>query len=137
MSQESNLVRLDKWLWAARFFKTRSIALTSIKQGKVLYNGQKSKPSREVEIGAILKIQQGFIFKTVEVLTLSNQRGPANVAQKLYQETAESILDREKEMQKRQENRLLHASAPKPSGRPDKRARSAIKKLRREDDFDV
>ena len=85
-------VRLDKWLWAARFYKTRSLARSMIEGGKVDYNGVKAKPSRTVEIGALVKVLQGNIRREVEVVKISDQRGPAVVAQTLYKETEKSIV---------------------------------------------
>ena len=84
-------VRLDKWLWASRFYKTRSIARSMIEGGKVDYNGVKAKPSRTVEVGALVKILQGNVRKEVEILKISDVRGPAVQAPTLYQETEESI----------------------------------------------
>ena len=88
-------VRLDKWLWAARFFKTRSLAKQAIEGGKVQYNGARSKVSKEVELGAELTIRQGWDDKTVVVEGLSDQRRGAPEAQALYRETRESIEQRE------------------------------------------
>ena len=84
-------VRLDKWLWAARFYRTRAIAKDMIEGGKVHYNGQRSKCSKIVEVGALLTIRQGLDEREVEVLELSDQRRGAPEAQQLYRETAESI----------------------------------------------
>ncbi|MBB3047261.1 ribosome-associated heat shock protein Hsp15 [Litorivivens lipolytica] len=88
-------VRLDKWLWAARFFKTRSLAKQAIEGGKVHYNGERCKVSKEVELGATLTIRQGWDEKTVAVHGLSDQRRGAPEAQLLYQETDDSIRLRE------------------------------------------
>lgn len=92
-------VRLDKWLWAARFYKTRALARSMIEGGKVHYNGQRTKPGKLVEVGAMLKIRQGYDDKEVEVLALSVQRLSAPQAQLLYAETDDSVARREK-MQK-------------------------------------
>jgi len=78
-------IRIDKWLWAARFYKTRSLASEAIKGGKVSVNSHRAKPSREVELGDTLVLRQGFDEKTVIVQALSDKRGPATVAQQLYQ----------------------------------------------------
>ena len=75
-SQQS--LRIDKWLWAARFYKTRSLASDAVKTGKVLVNGEKAKPSKEIDVGDTLTIKQAYFSKTVVVLNLSNRRGPAN-----------------------------------------------------------
>jgi ribosome-associated heat shock protein Hsp15 len=117
-------VRLDKWLWAARFFKTRSLAAEEIARGRVLANGQVAKASREVRTGDTLALRQGAVARTVVVLGVSGSRGPAPVAQGLYQETAESIAAREAAAQAR---RL----SPEPataieSGRPTKRDRRQL-----------
>ena len=88
-------VRLDKWLWAARFFKTRSLAKQAIEGGKVHYNGARCKVSKEVETGARLRVRQGYDDREVEVLALSDQRRGAAEAQRLYRETDASIRERE------------------------------------------
>ena len=80
-------IRIDKWLWAARFFKTRSIAKAAIEGGKVHHNGERVKVSKEIRVGTELTIQQGFDKKTVLVKALSGVRGPAPIAQQLYEET--------------------------------------------------
>jgi ribosome-associated heat shock protein Hsp15 len=116
-------VRLDKWLWAARFFKTRSLALTAIKGGKVSVNGQHAKPGRELIIGDTLTIRQGQEIKTIIVQALAAQRGPAVVAQQLYAETPESIAQRQKERELRQYSSALR---PRGKGRPTKRQRRQI-----------
>ena len=93
---ENNEVRLDKWLWAARFYKTRSIAKAMIEGGKVHYNGQRAKVSKNVEIGAMIKLRQGSDEKEIEVIALSDQRRGAPEAQLLYQETAQSVKNAKK-----------------------------------------
>ena len=90
---KSDSVRLDKWLWAARFYKTRSIAKEMIDGGKVHYNGQRSKPNKNVEIGAMIKLRQGNEEKEVEVIGLSSQRRGFPEAQQLYRETEKSIVE--------------------------------------------
>lgn len=116
-------VRLDKWLWAARFFKTRALATEAIKGGKVALNGSRAKPSREVKVGDELQIRQSFDEKTVNVRELSGRRGPAPVAQLLYEETADSIVQREKAAEQR---RLANAHRDTGQGRPTKRERRLI-----------
>ncbi|GAA4358940.1 RNA-binding S4 domain-containing protein [Kangiella marina] len=120
-----NSVRLDKWLWAARFFKTRSIAKEAIEGGKVHCDGVKGKASRAITVGMSLKIRQGFQEKTVIVTELSEHRGPAKVAQTLYEETADSIKARETLAVQRQ-------SMPKTEGKPDKRQRRKIHRFKRD-----
>ena len=117
-------VRLDKWLWAARFFKTRSLAAEEIARGRVLVNGQLAKASREVRPGDTLGLRQGVVARTVVVLGVSAVRGPAPVAQALYQETPESVAAREAAARDR---RLT----PEPAttiehGRPTKRDRRQL-----------
>jgi ribosome-associated heat shock protein Hsp15 len=116
-------IRLDKWLWAARFYKTRSVARDMVQAGKVTYGGQRSKPSKIVEVGALIKLRQGNEEKSIEILQLSDQRRGAPQAQLLYQETAQSIELREKNS----ELRRLHAlGSPHPERRPDKKQRRKI-----------
>lgn len=120
--------RLDIWLWAARFFKTRSLAKAAIEKGQVLINNQKPKVSRKVEVGLLLEITQGYAKKEVEVLALANKRGPANFAQQLYQETPASLEARNKQEQLRQANYLSQPQLPnKPSAR-NKRQLHQIKR---------
>ena len=125
--QDERRVRLDKWLWAARFFKTRSLARQAIEGGHVHYNGARIKPSRDVAIGAELRIQQGWDRRTVVVTALSDQRGPATVARTLYRETAESIELRERAAEARRA-----AGASTPAKRPDKRQRRHLHRFRNE-----
>jgi ribosome-associated heat shock protein Hsp15 len=129
-SEKADKVRIDKWLWAARFYKTRSLATEAIKGGKVTVNRHRAKPSREVEIGDILTLRQGFDEKTVVVQALSDKRGPATIAQNLYNETQESIQKREKEKELRQ---LSAAQRPHGEGRPSKRQRRLIHRFTRSD----
>ncbi|OTQ72689.1 MULTISPECIES: ribosome-associated heat shock protein Hsp15 [unclassified Gilliamella] len=121
------LVRLDKWLWAARFYKTRSIARDMIDGGKVHYNGQRAKPSKIVEVGAILTLRQGNEQKTIRVLAISDQRRPAREAEYLYQETFESITKRENIAEARKLNAL---TMPHPDRRPDKKERRTLIKFK-------
>ncbi|OCG79019.1 heat-shock protein [Gilliamella sp. Occ4-3] len=121
------LIRLDKWLWAARFYKSRSLAREMIDGGKVHYNGQRTKPSKLVEVGAILTLRQGSDQKTVRVLAISEQRRTAIEAQQLYQETPDSITKREKIAQARKLNAL---TMPHPDRRPDKKERRNLIKFK-------
>ena len=123
-------VRLDKWLWAARFFKTRSLASKAVSGGHVHLNGRRVKPSRMIQGGEQLLIKRGSEVYTVNVLALSSRRGPAKVAQTLYEEIEESRVRRE---QAREERRLIKAPASRPEGRPDKRDRRKIRKFLRKD----
>lgn len=117
-------VRLDKWLWAARFFKTRSMATDAINGGKVHVNGQRVKPARAAKVGDILRINKSPQVFEVEILALSDKRQSAPIAQTLYAESAESIEKREQESQWR---KLANAQVrPAHSGRPTKRERRQI-----------
>lgn len=120
-------VRLDKWLWAVRFCKTRAIARDLVASGKVQYNQQRAKPSRIVEIGAIIKVPIGPDEKVVEVLGLENNRQSAVKAQLLYCETEASLEQREKNTQAR---KLSAFYSPKPDSRPDKKQRREIIKFK-------
>ncbi|WP_435928724.1 ribosome-associated heat shock protein Hsp15 [Dryocola sp. BD613] len=120
-------VRLDKWLWAARFYKTRAVAREMIEGGKVHYNGQRSKPSKIVELNAMLTLRQGNDERTVKVLGITEQRRPATEAMQLYAETAESIEKREKMALSRKMNSL---TMPHPDRRPDKKERRDLMKFK-------
>ncbi len=117
-------LRIDKWLWAARFFKTRSLATQEINKGRVQVNGQPAKPSRALRVGDRVELRQGVVERTVMVLGLSEVRGPAPVAQALFEETPDSVARREAAAQ-------AHREAPEPSlaieqGRPTKRDRRQL-----------
>lgn len=122
-------MRVDKWLWAARFFKTRSIAKAAIEGGKVHHNSERVKVSKEIRVGMELTIQQGFERKTVVVKALSNMRGPAPIAQQLYDETEVSIAKRELIASQRK----LHNLA-RPDHRPSKKDRRQIHRFKQEND---
>ena len=124
-------VRLDKWLWAARFYKTRADAREMVEGGKVHYNGQRSKPSKLVEVSAELTLRQGNDQRTVVIEAVSDKRGPATVAQQLYRETPESIEKREKVALARKMNAL---SMPHPDRRPDKKERRDLMKFKHSGD---
>ena len=125
--QEQESYRLDKWLWAARFYKTRTLAREMVDGGKVHYNGQRTKPSKEVEIGVMITLRQGNDEKEAQVLALSNQRKAAPLAQQLYQETEESIKKREQLAWARKANAL---SMPNPERRPNKKERRDLLKFK-------
>lgn len=122
-------VRLDKWLWAARFFKTRNLAKQAIENGRVRYNSQRCKVSREVEVGARLLVEQGSDEIEIDVLALSNQRGPATAARLLYAETQDSVKRREKNAATRKAAAL---STPLTPERPNKQQRRQLEQLKRE-----
>ncbi|MFC4892741.1 RNA-binding S4 domain-containing protein [Pseudofrancisella aestuarii] len=119
-------VRLDKWLWAARFYKTRQLAKKAIEGGKVHFQGQKTKVSKLVNVGDMFDIQQSFIKKTIEVLALDETRKSATEAQKLYKETNESIIKREKEAELR---KLANTYS---SEKPNKKQRREIIDFKRQ-----
>ena len=120
-------LRLDKWLWVARFYKSRAIARAMIEGGKVHYNGQRSKPGKQVEVGALVRLWQGDDEKEVQVLQLAQQRRGASEAQLLYRETEQSELKRQKMAETRRLNSLY---APHPDSRPDKKQRRDLMRLK-------
>ncbi|MEW6427056.1 MAG: S4 domain-containing protein [Thermodesulfobacteriota bacterium] len=128
MDSASPRVRIDKWLWAARFFKTRSLASQAVSGGQVQVDGNRCKPARTVAGGEILRIRKAGIEFTVIVRGVAEQRRPASEAQLLYEETEDSIRQRQ---QTREEGRFLHTEAP--AGRPGKRDRRLIRKFIRKD----
>lgn len=124
-------MRIDKWLWSARFYKTRSLATEEISKGRVQVNGQEAKPARDIKTGDTVAVRQGPSIRTVVVRGVSQQRGSAPVAQLLYAETAESLRLREAAT----EHRRLH---PEPAssieqGRPTKRDRRSLEKAQNKD----
>ena len=128
MTDHAPSMRLDKWLWCARFYKTRALAVDEIGKGRVRVNGQAAKPARELRVGDQVALRQLWEERTVVVRALSPARGPAPLAQQLYQETPESAAARE---HAREARRL----APEPAaslheGRPTKRDRRSIDTLR-------
>lgn len=122
MNEQDDKVRLDKWLWAARFFKTRALAKAAIESGKVQYRGERCKPSREPKIGDEYRIRCGFDERTVRVLALAEVRRGAPEAQQLYQETEGSIARREEAARQRKAGAL----AIETEGRPSKKQRRQI-----------
>lgn len=120
-------VRIDKWLWAARFFKTRSIAKQAIEGGKVHADGHRVKASKEITVGTLLKIRQGWDEKEVEVVALSDQRRGADIAQTLYRETEDSVAKREQYAAERKASNAGIASE-----RPNKKQRRQIHRFIRE-----
>ena len=120
--------RIDKWLWAARFYKTRALAVEQLNNGRVQVNGSEAKPSREVKVGDEVRLRQGRDERTVIVKALSNMRGPAPVAQLLFEETATSLAVRtEAAAARRLAPEPAHAIA---QGRPTKRDRRALDQQR-------
>ena len=125
-------LRVDKWLWAARFYKTRSVAKTAIEGGKVYLDGQRVKVSREIAVGERLAIRQGWDEKEIIVKALSDRRGPAPIAQTLYEETTESVKRREREAQAR---KAAGGATARPTQKPGKHERKALEKLRKQFDL--
>ncbi len=121
-------IRIDKWLWAARLYKTRSLACMEVNSGRVEVNAQTVKPSREIKAGDTLQIRQGDVRRVIVVQRISDQRGPAPVAQQLYRETEESILLRERAAEQRRLTREPARSIE--HGRPTKRDRRTIEIVR-------
>jgi ribosome-associated heat shock protein Hsp15 len=120
-------VRIDKWLWSARFFKTRSLATRACELGRIQFNGQPAKPAREVKIGDMLRVTNDGGDFQVEVLELSEVRGPAAVAQTLYRETE---VSREARLKAAAERKAAMQFEPMPTGRPSKRDRRRIIQFR-------
>jgi ribosome-associated heat shock protein Hsp15 len=125
--EQPGKVRLDKWLWAARFFKTRSLAKAAIEGGKVHLDGQRVKVSKEIAIGDTLQIRQGWDERVVKVTHLSDQRRGASEAQMLYQETAESVEKREAQARAR---KAAGGMIDHPAQRPSKQQRRQIHRLK-------
>jgi ribosome-associated heat shock protein Hsp15 len=126
MGAGADRIRLDKWLWAARFFRTRSLASQAIDLGHVRVGGERTKPAHEARVGEMLDVQVGDQRVQVVVRALSTQRGPASVARELYLETADSVARRERRAEQR-------AAEPAKSikGRPTKRDRRELGKILR------
>ena len=125
-STDHLVVRLDQWLWAARFFKTRSLARDAIESGKVEIGAQRVKPARPVRVDDALRVTRGQETFELVVAALSDKRGPASVAQHLYVESPQSIAQREKQRQDAISQRTGYRA---PAGKPDKRARRLIRAL--------
>lgn len=126
-NKELTVARLDKWLWAARFYKTRAIAKQMIDGGKVFYNGQRTKSGKTVSIGDIIKLRQGYEEKEVSIIAIADRRRDASFAQTLYQETKSSIETREKNALARQQGILL---SPASDTKPDKKQRRQIRQFK-------
>ena len=122
-TEQPHQIRFDKWLWAARFYKTRAIAKEMINSGKVHYNGQRTKSSKNVELDATIKLRQGNDEREVIVVKLLENRFSATIAQTLYEETAASIQKRETNAEARRLNILNN---PAPAHKPDKKQRRQI-----------
>ena len=134
MPENDSDLRLDKWLWAARFFKTRSLATAAISSGKVLVNGERSKPSRSMRVGMQLRIRTGEVTFEVVVLELRSQRGPAVSGQQMYQETEASTLARAQQSELRRQQAILHQDH---HGRPTKKNRRSLIRFTRRGPDDI
>ena len=119
-------LRVDRWLWAARFFKTRSLAKSAIENGKIKLNGNRIKASKEITLGDLLSVRRGDSVHIVTVLVLTNKRGPATIAQTLYEETEQSKLERAIVMEKK---KIIRAGYSSPKSKPSKKDRRKIAEL--------
>ncbi|MBI3530629.1 MAG: RNA-binding S4 domain-containing protein [Betaproteobacteria bacterium] len=128
-NNETSRVRIDKWLWAARFYKTRSLAADAVEGGKVQANGERVKPAKVLKAGDMLAIRNGHFTWQITVLALSERRGSATEASKLYSESDQSRRERE---EKSALLKIERQSNPFPGGRPTKKARRQIIKFTRE-----
>lgn len=129
MDTPQKKVRIDKWLWAARFYKTRSLAKTAIEGGKVHLAGQRVKSSKELELGAKLTLSLGWDEREIEVLGLSEQRRGAPEAQKLYSETPASIKKRALHAEQR---KAMGNAATSPINKPNSKQRRQLQQLKRD-----
>lgn len=120
-------VRIDKWLWAARFYKTRSMAAEAVNGGKVHLNGVRTKPSKFIKVGAEIRVRKTGWEQTVVVLDLSEKRGSAKEAQKLYQETEKSLAENEKRRQIMKSQPQIHVEP----GKPSKKDRRQLQRAKR------
>lgn len=131
MSDQDTRIRIDKWLWAARFYKTRSLAADAVEGGKVQVNGERVKPAKVLKAGDTLAIRNGHFAWQITVLALSERRGSATEASKLYSESDQSRRERE---EKSALLKIERQSNPFPGGRPTKKARRQIIKFTQEQD---
>jgi len=130
MAEKITSMRLDKWLWAARFFKTRALATEAVNGGKVHRAGQRVKPSQAIQVGDTLEITRGQYSYSIHVDGLHKQRGPASIAATLYTESEDSISKREALAE---QFRIHAAQTPSPQHRPDKRSRRRIIRFTRKE----
>lgn len=119
-------LRIDKWLWAARFYKTRSLAVEELDKGRVRINDVEAKPAKEVKAGDVVMLRQGQVMRTLVVRGISSQRGAASVAQQLYEETADSLVLKALAVEQRRLG--LEPASSQEHGRPTKRDRRNIDK---------
>ncbi|WP_163932269.1 ribosome-associated heat shock protein Hsp15 [Paraferrimonas sp. SM1919] len=130
--QNSNKIRLDKWLWAVRLYKTRSLSQEMINGGKVHYNGQRCKPSKEVEIGAKITLRIGHDEREIEVIELGHKRVSAPIAQEMYRESEQSLAKREAAAAAR---KTMNAGMSHSDSRPDKKQRRQIIRFKNQDNL--
>ncbi|RJS94268.1 RNA-binding S4 domain-containing protein [Salinisphaera sp. Q1T1-3] len=128
---DAESVRLDKWLWAARFFKTRSLATTAIKGGHVELDGHRAKASVTIRPGQRLRIVKAEQVFEIDVIDTASKRGPASQAQALYVETPDSVTRRE---QAAAERRAANLAMPRPTARPDRKSRRRLRRFKQGDD---
>lgn len=131
MKQPLERVRLDRWLWAARFFKSRAMAKTAIEGGKVELDGQRGKPSKEIMVGQQITVRRGDELFDIEVVALADKRGNATIAATLFNETADSINRRAADVARR---KMERAGLRVPEKRPEKRDRRALAKMKQAND---
>lgn len=122
-------VRIDRWLWAARFYRTRSLGKKALEAGRIKVGEKRAKPSRQVCVGDVVNLTRGEDQITVTVLKLAEKRGSATVAQTLYEESAASVQRRQERIEERTLRQKLHAA---PRKKPDRRARREIQELKRQ-----
>lgn len=122
-------VRIDRWLWAARFYRTRSLGKKALEAGRVQVGEKRAKPARQLSVGDVVSLARGDEQITVVVLKLAEKRGSASVAQTLYEETAASLALRQQRAEERALQHKLHAA---PRKKPDRRARRELQELKRQ-----
>jgi ribosome-associated heat shock protein Hsp15 len=131
MKQPLERVRLDRWLWAARFFKSRAMAKSAVEGGKVELDGQRGKPSKEIALGQQLSVRRGDEIFEIEVIALADKRGSATIAATLFRESEDSINRRAADVARR---KMERAGLQVPDKRPEKRDRRALAKMKQADD---
>ncbi len=131
MKQPLKRVRLDRWLWAARFFKSRALAKSAIEGGKVELDGQRGKPAKEIAVGQQITVRRGDELFDIEVIALADKRGSATIAATLFNETAQSVERRAADVARR---KMERAGLKVPDKRPEKRDRRALAKMKQAND---
>ena len=136
MPTSPNTVRLDKWLWAARFYKTRALATKAIQHGKIKIDNQKPKAARPISVGVAICIETPLYEKTIKVMILGEKRQSASIVQSWYEETEGSLQKGQIALDKNKTARLMCKTAPNPSQKPDKHHRRALRNIKRSDEKD-